>query len=189
MFTLTMFVTYCRPFELFKLAAKDLVMTVSMGIKWSLVINKSDILETSKMGMTDETICLDNKEMPWLGDQLHAYLAKTGTSRMFNLEYREFMDAWKLVLQQLGLPKSYAVPYQVRHSGASWDRLKQHRTQLEVKFRGRWKTDASMARYEKHAMVMQKFEELPKTLQRQALQAPLLLKQLVQRSCSPRAGQ
>ena len=42
------------------------------------------------------------------------------------------------------------VPYQLRHSGASHDRLHRLRSQDEVMKRGRWTTTQSVLRYEKH---------------------------------------
>eukprot|EP00434_Breviolum_minutum_P046366 symbB.v1.2.041881.t1/scaffold8799.1/size5018/1 len=46
------------------------------------------------------------------------------------------MKHWKEALVHIGLQEDFAVPYQLRHAGASWDRFKKFRTQLEVKMRG-----------------------------------------------------
>eukprot|EP00974_Lingulodinium_polyedra_P051784 4979751-Lingulodinium_polyedra.AAC.1 len=43
------------------------------------------------------------------------------------------------------------VPCQLRHSGPSWDRLRNLRPLLEVQKRGMWASYAPVARYEKAA--------------------------------------
>lgn len=177
LFVLTMFVTYCRPFELLKLERKDLIHSTAMGAQWSLVLNKSENQETSKMGLQDETMLLDNKELPWLGEALKKMQCQG--LPLFNLDYLELSRLWKVGLQKANLPQDFAILYQLRHSGASWDRLRGYRSQLEVKMRGRWVADSSMARYEKHALVMQQFEQLDPSCKRSAHQAVAILKQTV----------
>ena len=56
------------------------------------------------------------------------------------------------------------------------------RAQLEVKMRGRWSADSSMARYEKHALLIQRFESLPKAVKDKSLVATKALHKLVLRS-------
>ena len=51
--------------------------------------------------------------------------------------------------------KKNIVRYQCRHSGASLDKAGLHRTMLEIKKRGRWKMDSSIARYEKSGILAQ----------------------------------
>ena len=53
------------------------------------------------------------------------------------------------------------VPYQLRHSGASHDRLAQARTLDECRKRGRWRSHRSLVRYEKAARVAQYWNDLP----------------------------
>ena len=60
--------------------------------------------------------------------------------------------------RELGLPDF--VLYQLRHSGASWDRLKSIRTLAAVKKRGGWRTDRSMHRYEKATRVLAEWHKL-----------------------------
>ena len=82
-----------------------------------------------------------------------------------------------------GLGDKFAVLYQLRHSGASWDRFKEYRTLLEVKQRGRWASDNSLKRYEQHAMVAQQFEKLNPALKRRAQAAPATLQAMVLAQC------
>ena len=52
------------------------------------------------------------------------------------------------------------VPYQLRHSGASWDVARSYRNIHEVQRRGLWKTNTSVARYEKHGRMIAEYEKL-----------------------------
>eukprot|EP00435_Cladocopium_sp_Y103_P026023 s1915_g6.t1 len=166
MVILTMFVTYSRPTETLKLQVKDLVSSTSLAATWMLVYNRSEEFETSKMGLADENITLDSKTVPWLGKALQRMSARLlPIQLLFQVEYAKLLTHWKSSLHRIGLPKGHCTPYQLRHSGASWDRFKNFRTQLEVKMRGRWESDSSMARYEKKALVSTAFDALPAAIQ------------------------
>ena len=60
------------------------------------------------------------------------------------------------------LVKVTAVPYQARHSGASLDAARGLRSRAEIKARGRWASDRSVARYESKARVAESSDCLPK---------------------------
>ena len=183
MMILTMFVTYCRPFELLLLEKRDLISTKTLGMAWSLNLNKAEVMETSKMGVQDESMLLDSQEVPWLGKALMAFNKKMMQSpKMFPQDYYTLMKHWKEALVHIGLQEDFAVPYQLRHAGASWDRFKKFRTQLEVKMRGRWASDSSMTRYEKHALLSQIFDSLPQQVQNKSRQAAANLRNQVQKS-------
>ena len=180
---LTMFVTYCRPFELLQLQAVDLVKSQALGPQWSLILNKSENMEKSKVGMQDESMLLDSKAVPWLGQALALRRAKHPSLLLFDMNYQDLRAAWKRALASANLPSDFMVPYQLRRSGASWDRIMQYRAQLEVKCRGRWASDNSMLQYEKRAMVIQLFEKMPPAVQRNAKMAALHLKDLTMAAC------
>ena len=61
----------------------------------------------------------------------------------------KFMEACRL----LGLEMLKPCLYMGRHSGASLDRLEGRYSLDEVQKRGRWRSTASVRRYEKHALV------------------------------------
>ena len=167
MLALTMFVTYSRPTETLRLQKKDFLSSTSLAATWMLVFNREEEFETSKMGVADENISLDSRALPWLGKALEKMSKPLlPTQLLFQVEYSKFLTQWKGALQKIGLPEKHSTPYQLRHSGASWDRFKNFRTQLEVKMRGRWESDSSMSRYEKKALVATAFDSLPKSVQR-----------------------
>ena len=53
-------------------------------------------------------------------------------------------------------------PLQCCHFGASLDKAARHRTMLEIKKRGRWKSDSSIARHEKSGILAQDQPDLNK---------------------------
>ena len=54
------------------------------------------------------------------------------------------------------------VAYSMRHGGPAWDRYSQFRSVAEVKSRGRWISDKSLKRYEKHSKIAQAIAKLSK---------------------------
>ena len=53
-----------------------------------------------------------------------------------------------------------AVLYMGRHSGASLDRLEERLSLIEVQKRGRWRSEGSVQRYEKRALVQEVFSRM-----------------------------
>ena len=85
---------------------------------------------------------------------------------LWDFDYNEYSRAFKKVTEHLGIDN--LTPYQTRHSGPSIDRAKGYRTQLEVMKRGQWKSQSSVARYEKAARLAATFNSLPMELQSHA---------------------
>ena len=84
------------------------------------------------------------------------------TELVFEYSYPEMVNSFRDAVGELGLP--IFVPYELRHSGPSWDKLHQRRSQLAIMRRGRWRSLASLARYEKGGMLMKEYANLSKTL-------------------------
>ena len=57
------------------------------------------------------------------------------------------------------------MPYQARHSGPSIDAARHLRTRAEIRARGRWASEKSVARYERPARLAESFQELPTGVQ------------------------
>lgn len=178
---LVMFEAYLRPGEALQLRQEDLVMPTAHHPFYCLNLHPSERLETSKVGLSDESVALDSQTIPWLGLALKGQLTKNHKDFMFDLTYRDLRGIWERALTSIGLKTSHAVLYQLRHSGPSHDRLIKSRSLLEVKKRGRWSSDSSVKRYEAHARVGQEFQKLPKRVQVSAIQAPKQLQVLAQR--------
>eukprot|EP00438_Fugacium_kawagutii_P013651 Skav213124 [mRNA] locus=scaffold107:139529:142876:+ [translate_table: standard] len=182
---LLMFTTYIRTGEAMKLRNQDLVRSTTLGQMWAININPSEEGQTSKVGSLDESILLDSPIMPYLGPALQTIAVGTPQALLFPQGYQHLTRVWKQALVRLGLSPNYATLHQLRHSGASWDRLKRLRTTLEVKMRGRWASDSSLKRYDSHAKIAQLYEKLPVAIKRSAEASPELLKGMVSASSSP----
>lgn len=176
---LTMFTTYMRPSEALKLRKCDLVVSRHLQVSWALNLNAQEEDNPSKVGLTDETILLDSPLLPYIGPALQKLAAGAQRAPLFGLSYPALHRAWHQALVHIGLEHDFAVLYQLRHSGASWDRLKKLRSILDIKLRGRWSSDSSLKRYESHAKVAQMYEKLPPAVRRQAEGSPPLLKAMV----------
>eukprot|EP00973_Karenia_brevis_P086983 12061932-Karenia_brevis.AAC.1 len=70
-----------------------------------------------------------------------------------------FPVLFKRVAKLLGVTP-LPVPHQLRHAGASADRAQNRRPLAEVKKRGRWASDRSVARYNKENRINQALASL-----------------------------
>ena len=133
---LTMFSTYIRPSEALKIRCQDLVRSVQLGVSWAINLNPLESMEQSKVGLSHEAILLDSQGMEFLGPALERL--RTGaapTDLLFRMDDPTLHASWKKALLSLNLPQDFAVLYQIRHSGASWDALRKYRSLLEIKLR------------------------------------------------------
>ena len=168
---LIMFVAYLRPGEALGLRVEDLVMPSPLHSRHTLNLHPQERQESSKMGVSDESIILDSTVIPNLGQLLEMFLCSHGQKPLLGLEYSELRGHWESALSLVGLPRNHAVLYQLRHSGPSHDRLHKLRSLSEVKKRGRWVSDSSVKRYEAHAKLNQEFHRLPKKVQKMSMEA------------------
>ena len=113
----------------------------------------------SKTGDQDSTLHVDSKLAPWLDRVLPALHSQAPEASLWTFSYAEYLTVFQEAAKTLGVPG--LVPYQLRHSGASADRLANHRSLLSIMKRGRWKSLKSVNRYEKSAKMMQAATRYP----------------------------
>ena len=83
--------------------------------------------------MSDEAILLDSKTVNYLAPALQKLAqGKHPKSNLFAVTYPQLVQQWKQALMALKLDANFAVLYQLRYSGASWDALQKHRSLLEI---------------------------------------------------------
>lgn len=137
-------------------------MLPSRAVKYYAInLHPMERLETSKTGLSDESILLDSPVVPQLGPMLGRLKRNVKMGPLFSGNYAMLNQHWKDTFKNLGMQKSSAVLYQLRHSGPSHDRLHKLRSTLEVKLRGRWESDSSVKRYEAHSKLALEFQNLP----------------------------
>ncbi|CAE7480442.1 ANK1 [Symbiodinium natans] len=168
---LLMFSAYLRPGEALGIHANDVVRPNRSSKHFTINLHPLERYESSKVGLSDETVVIDSPALPQLGPML-GRLAKLKKGKdLFALTYPLLRAHWESALEQVGLGSQYAVMYQLRHSGPSHDRLANLRSLMEVKLRGRWGSDSSVKRYEAHGKVAGEFQKLPQEVQQAAGQA------------------
>ena len=154
-FLLVSLSSYGRPSELIRLQVYCLVRpSPSITSSWTLLMNPEEKAARSKTG---EFVALDSPYLlPW-AHTLFGYLKQNHPlTPLWDFDYAQYTQAFKDAARTLG---------QARHSGASIDRSRNYRTQLEVQRRGQWRSQTSVMRYEKSARLAATTESLPPNLQ------------------------
>ena len=159
-YVLVCFALYLRPSEGLHLKGRDLVPPApGVSRYWCMVLNCEEDQRTSKTGVSDESLIWDSQHLLWVVPLLQALKATTEDNEyLFPFSYQFMRRALATASQELGLPK--LLPYQLRHSGPSWDRLQNYREMSEIQKRGRWISRASLVRYEKGGMVTKEFNKI-----------------------------
>jgi hypothetical protein len=156
---------YLRPGEVVSLRWRQLVPPepIAGNDCASLLMHPFEAGKSSKTGSYDDTVPLDLPEQQHLATALLA-LKKTRSpdDLMFDLSLNDLgrlfrTASLRLKLEALGPP----VLYQLRHAGPSHDLARRLRSLAEVKKRGRWRSDASVARYAKGGRLGEQVQRLP----------------------------
>ena len=142
-------------------------------------------LQRFKVGAANESLLLDSSYAPWLGEHLAAMKTGLKDAYLFDTSREAFKKSWEMALDRADLAAFHYVPYQLRHGGPSHDRRHGLRSQLEVKCRGRWASDANMRRYEAHARVQREFLRAPPAVRAAAEAAVLRLPALLRAARKP----
>jgi hypothetical protein len=136
---------------------------------WTLILHPAEREETSKTGISDESIIVDGPFL-WLGSVLELLTrGRAAGEQAFKVTYQGWARLYQAAGQHLKL-NAFGPPvlYQLRHGGASHDQFHNHRALDVVKKRGRWLTDASVRRYEKGGRIPQLLARLTNEQREQA---------------------
>ncbi|CAK0857017.1 unnamed protein product [Prorocentrum cordatum] len=178
-------VFYMRPGEWGRVRVKHAIAPRASGSQalrqWALVLHPRDGEEArpSKTAEFDESLVLDLTCDLWLGGVLRSLTAaKPPDAALFSFSVEEFAEIFRRAVRRLGLEPA-PMPCLLRHAGASRDFVNGLRPLSEVKRRGRWKTDASVRRYEKGGRLSEQFAKLPPALQKHALRCHSVLPEVL----------
>jgi hypothetical protein len=161
LWVLISFGTYFRPGSMMQLRRSSLLRpTAGIDNCWKIPTHQSDLHQIGKTGTTDDTLLWDVPDLLWL-PKIFELITEAG-SRLLDV------DVWPFSYYQLSLQVSKArakiglkvVPYQIRHSGASWDAAKKFRSLLEIQARGGWRTTTSVLRYEKSGRMLREYARM-----------------------------
>jgi integrase len=167
------FDTYARPTENLMLLESDLCRPASAAgaqyaNTWAVTFAPSGSGRTTKTGQQDDTVVVGGKVRPWVAQILQAWLRKVDAGeRLFpRLTLPIFAADLAAASNAQHLRKLGLTPHALRHSGPSIDRFAKTRSAHEVKKRGRWLSDKSVARYEKHAKLLRQLQRMSLAQQR-----------------------
>ena len=185
------FDTYARPGALLKLKGSDLLPPAGPGGEWTVTFFPSSRQQKSKTNTQDDTVYVGKKlftengniawaDRRWLIAVARALKAQVPNDGfVFRFTLREYETHVAAAAERAGLGHQKMVPHRFRHGGASVDAVCGV-PQAEIKSRGMWGHDKSVARYMKHGRYLR---ELHKLTQEQSKAAHNLPHQL-----GPRLG-
>ena len=153
--------TYMRPSELLGLTLAHLGFPAGGRYnKWSIVIAPSELGETTKQGTSDDSVLVaDRPDRQWLAQAMTLYV-KQCSSNLFPNITLNFFERWcEKSCKQLSYKSTCIMPHIFRHSGASNDMFHKRRSLEEIQKRGRWAARKSVTRYEKHALLLKRWEQ------------------------------
>ena len=181
------FVLYLRPGEVSRLRCRDLVPPVKSTKKsartWSVVLHPVELEVASKTSEFDETVTFDDLETQFIPEAVSKHMRSRtrGKDQMLftsnSIQLKAVMEeaAKAEHLQAIGPPH----PYRLRHGGASRDFALQKRRLDEIQRRGRWKSFASVRRYEKGGRLNQMLHELDPGVLDKCIQATHDIEQIL----------
>ena len=184
LYVLVTFAGYLRPSEALRALGAHLIPPTPGGVcdGWSLVLHPRELAVPSKTQVYDEVIPFDLPFYSFLPGALRWLKASTPPGEPLSpFTLVRVSSLFKEAAEDMGLASLTPQLYQLRHSGPSVELALQLRTLANVKLRGRWRTDASVARYLKPGRVNEQLQRLAPEVQRAALLAPARLASLLGR--------
>lgn len=149
---------YLRPSSNMRLRRGSFVRpTPGISSHWGLILHESDYGDKSKTGTQDDSLMWDVAELSWMTPVFEVLADGPPSERVWKFTYPQVAARVKEAASSLGLS---FVPYQLRHSGPSWDRARNLRSLLEIQKRGLWRSTASVQRYEKATRMMAGYQKL-----------------------------
>lgn len=176
---LLMFTMYLRPSEALRVRAADVVKPVCQKrtkyTMWTIVLHPQEVGIPSKTQEFDESLQLDLQYHSGIGEALGRFMHSRRLMKNHvvlqhtNAELITFLEEATITLNLQDIGEIH--PYRFRHGGASNDYVLKLRDLQGIQQRGRWKSQASVRRYQKGARLAQIFGKLPNDVQQLAIRA------------------
>ena len=157
------FMAYLRPGELLTPRPDQIIAPVrgSGTTHWALLLAPEEGGQSSKTHEFDESGILDWPIVPDIFPLLQGLRNSPGVGPVWRFTYPEYLKSFHRFEELGGISVLRPHPYSLRHGGASHDALTSRRGMADIKKHGRWKSDASVARYNKHARVLFEVSKIP----------------------------
>ncbi|CAE7255618.1 unnamed protein product [Symbiodinium sp. CCMP2456] len=192
LFLLVSFMLYLRPSEGLRLRTQDVVRpSRKRGAFsfWTFILHPQEMQIPSKTREFDESLQLDLDYHNEVGNALARVLkftAKQPEEKIFKFGLEEANQALEDAATAVGLQKLGSIHlYRLRHGGASHDFVHKLRDLASIQLRGRWKSMASVRRYQKGARLAQLFNSLDSAVQTECLDAAKLGKVIARQNNWP----
>ena len=174
-FVMLSFSCYLRPSECIRLRGNSLVppqpSAGPMLATWGLILHDGDLGIAGKTGITDELVLVDLDAWLWPCLQILRE-QRLADQPILDFSLVKRRDAYSVVMSRLRVTNVLMTHlYGLRHGGASHEMLTGVRSLSELMKRGRWRSEASVKRYEKGGRVNQVLNALPPPLLEKAVQA------------------
>ncbi|CAK0789751.1 unnamed protein product, partial [Prorocentrum cordatum] len=189
------FELYLRPGEILNVRVVDLippVLGVASAPCWAITLHAQEVGRSSKTNEFDESMRLDLERHAPLGPALKALCqGRSPGSPIFDFALKDLVTAACGVARSLKLDEYLGDVhlYQLRHGGASHDSAGGFRSLGDVRRRGRWRSRASVRRYEKGSRIGQVLLKLPEDLRAHALSCERSMASIVRgRPCPAAPG-
>ncbi|CAE7650241.1 unnamed protein product, partial [Symbiodinium pilosum] len=153
--------TYLRPSECLGLEQQHLGFPAGGRYnKWSIVVAPFQLGATTKTGKFDDSVLVaDKSDRAWLTQAMDLYV-KQHPGKLFPKLTLAKYEAWfRNAAGKLKYKSKCVMPHILRHSGASNDAYHKRRSLLDIQKRGRWEAKKSVSRYEKHALLLKRWEQ------------------------------
>ena len=166
--TLLSFHAYLRPGECDTLTSMQLVPPMvaagASALRWALLLGPIELEKPTKVGAYDESVVLD--DFGFLHQSLLALKARClrPDQRLWSFPPGDLSAQLQVSAAALGLSAMGITAYGLRHGGASHDLLLKARSVLEVKGRGRWRSDSMLKRYGKAARALAELHKAPEPI-------------------------
>ena len=181
-------VAYLRPGELYRSKWRHLTPAPGRvkpaGDFTAMLLHPEEEMIASKTGEFNETVVIDQPAFAATLRQCKAN--RDSDAPLAGVTPRVLRGLLRGACAKLKIDGIVEVEmYSLRHSGPSADRLKHRRPLLEVKKRGRWRSDTSLRRYEKGAYAAVQLGRCSAELLRFAERCATLLPAVLAGSCAP----
>ena len=164
---LIQFITYMRPGVCDRLTVAQLVppsaLMTGPNQFWGLHLYPVELLVPGKTGGYDLSVLLDTH--PWLDPFLHVLIrGRSPEDSLWSLPGHVIRQDFLTAVINLQLSALNPCRYSLRHGGASHDALTGSRSLTEIKARGHWRSDLSVARYSKPTRALKELSLVRKSV-------------------------
>eukprot|EP00933_Yihiella_yeosuensis_P058885 TRINITY_DN59656_c0_g1_i1.p2 TRINITY_DN59656_c0_g1~~TRINITY_DN59656_c0_g1_i1.p2 ORF type:complete len:186 (+),score=21.79 TRINITY_DN59656_c0_g1_i1:54-611(+) len=151
---------YLRPSECLRTSTDDVLQPTNKMKTWGVIIGTPD--QPAKDTEIDDSVFAGGKKWEWLAYALESlWKATPANSLLFaDLSLASFEHCMRKTMQKLGLEDLSLTPYTARHGSASLDHYANTMSLREIQRRGRWKSQASVARYNKSGKLQRQVNKL-----------------------------